>query len=68
MGQRADTKRNADLDEKKERAAGRGGRTGQSAPGRQEIRDAADPLPAKGKTGGANGSGAPDVRERSSQE
>ena len=37
MGQEADSKRNASLDEKKQRAAGRHGRTGQNAPGRDAI-------------------------------
>jgi hypothetical protein len=55
MGQKADNKRNAALDEKKVRAAGRASRTGQNKPGQGQIRDAAAPQPMKGKTGGAFG-------------
>jgi hypothetical protein len=56
MAQQADNAgRNASLDEKKGRSAGRQARTGQAAPGREQIRDAAVPLPMKGKTGGASG-------------
>src|SRR4051794_22584076 len=55
MGQSANSGRQAKLDEQKERAAGRNARTGQSAPGREEIRDAVVPADMKGKTGGAYG-------------
>lgn len=55
MGQRSDSGRNASLDEKKSRMAGRRGRTGQSAPGRDRVKDAVDELPMKGRTGGASG-------------
>jgi hypothetical protein len=56
MGQAADNAgRNASLDEKKRRMAGRRGRTGQAAPGREEIREQADPNPLAGKVGGASG-------------
>jgi hypothetical protein len=55
MGQRANSGRHASLDEKKERMAGRRGRTGQSAPGAEAIRDAGSPVPMKGKTAGAHG-------------
>ena len=50
MGQAADSNRNASLDDKKVRAAGR---TGQ----RQAVRDAVRPREMKGKTGGAFGGG-----------
>jgi hypothetical protein len=39
MGQQADSGRNASLDQKKERAAGRRARTGQEAPGKTQIMD-----------------------------
>ena len=55
MGQEADSNRNASLDNQKERAAGRYSRAGQSAPGKEEIRDALTSLPMKGETGGAFG-------------
>lgn len=55
MGQQANSHRNAKLDEQKARAAGRRGRTGQNAPGRKAILDAASPVPAKGQTGGVTG-------------
>ena len=55
MGQRADSNRNAALDEQKSRAAGRRGRTGQNKAGQGQIREAAAPQPMKGKTGGAFG-------------
>ena len=55
MGQRADSNRNAALDEKKVRAAGRASRTGQNKPGQGQIRDAGAGQPMKGKTGGARG-------------
>lgn len=48
MGQRANSKRNATLDDKKRRAAGRSGEAKQSD--RMER-------PAKGRTGGASGRG-----------
>ncbi len=48
MGQAANSNRNASLDEKKRRAAGRGEQQG-------SIRNAVEPPPAKGKTGGAFG-------------
>jgi len=52
MGQQANSHRNASLNDKKQRAAGRTGRTGQAAPGHQ-INDRVSPKFAKGKTGGA---------------
>ena len=55
MGQRADSNRNAALDDQKSRAAGRRGRTGQNKAGQGQIRDAVAALPAKGQTGGAFG-------------
>ena len=55
MGQRADSNRNAALDDQKSRAAGRRGRTGQNKPGQGQIRDAVAAHPAKGQTGGAFG-------------
>ena len=55
MGQRADSNRNASLDDQKSRAAGRRGRTGQNKAGQGQIRDAAAAQPMKGKTGGAFG-------------
>jgi hypothetical protein len=64
MGQESNSRRNASLDEKKQRAAGRAGRTGQYAPGRDP---AGDPLSAewmKGKTGGAFGGGEESAKER----
>ena len=48
MGQAANSNRNASLDNKKSRAAGRTG-------GRQAVREAVSPPPMKGKTGGAFG-------------
>ena len=53
MGQEADSRRNASLDEKKERAAGRMGRTGQNAPGRDAI--AEPPARSAGGAFGADG-------------
>ncbi len=58
MGQSADSGRNASLDEQKERAAGRRGRTGQHEEAKEQIKDtAAEPAaqPAEGATGGAFG-------------
>ena len=55
MGQMANSGRNASLDEQKQRAAGRRGRTGQASPERQQIKDPAAAEPAKGKTAGAFG-------------
>jgi len=55
MGQQSDSGRNAALDEQKSRAAGRRARTGQKAPGREQILDASSGLPMKGKTAGAFG-------------
>jgi hypothetical protein len=55
MGQNANSKHNAALDEKKVRAAGRASRTGQNKAGQGQIRDAGAPQPMKGKTGGAFG-------------
>jgi hypothetical protein len=55
MAQRANNRgRNATLDEKKRRAAGRKERT----PEREAIRDPSGRRPTKGKTGGAFGSAA----------
>ena len=54
MGQRANSGRNATLDEQKRRAAGRRERS----PEREAIADASNRKPAKGKTGGAFGTGA----------
>ena len=48
MGQAANSNRNASLDDQKARAAGRNST-------RKAIREAVDPPPAKGKTGGAFG-------------
>ena len=48
MGQAANSNRNASLDDKKQRAAGR---TGEGS----AIRKAVEPPPAKGRTGGAFG-------------
>ena len=53
MGQQANSGRHASLNDKKQRAAGRTGRTGQSAPGQDQIDDRVSPNFAKGKTGGA---------------
>lgn len=53
MGQQANSHRHASLNDKKQRAAGRTGRTGQSAPGQEEINDRVSPKFTKGKTGGA---------------
>jgi len=53
MGQQANSHRNASLNDKKRRAAGRTGRTGQAAPGQDQINDRVSPKFAKGKTGGA---------------
>jgi hypothetical protein len=56
MGQAADNGgRNASLDNKKNRMAGRRGRTGQAAPGREQIQDMANMNPMAGTTGGASG-------------
>jgi hypothetical protein len=52
MGQSANNNRNANLDDKKKRAAGRS----QHDPAREAIKDNQSPLPAKGKTAGATGS------------
>ena len=51
MGQAANSNRKSNLDEKKERAAGREERS----PAREAIKDFQKPLPAKGQTGGAFG-------------
>jgi hypothetical protein len=51
MGQAANSNRNASLDNKKERAAGRSGRTGE----RSSVRKAVEEPPMKGATGGAFG-------------
>ena len=56
MGQAANSHRNASLDEKKLRAAGRND-------GRKAIREAVDPPPAKGDTGGAFGAPGADTSE-----
>ena len=48
MGQAANSNRKASLDDKKVRAAGRN-------ENHKQIRDAVDPKPTKGKTGGAFG-------------
>jgi hypothetical protein len=55
MGQAANSGRNATLDQKKARAAGRGGRTGQAP--RAQIKDRMDEPFAKGKAAGAFGKG-----------
>ena len=52
MGQRANSNRNAQLDAEKERGAGR---RKTRSPEREAIKDAMDPVPMKGKTGGARG-------------
>lgn len=54
MGQRANSGRNATLDEKKRRAAGR---SKQESPQRRQVRDARSEDFAKGKTAGAFGKG-----------
>jgi hypothetical protein len=55
MGQRANNGgRNAQLDQKKTRAAGR---LKEKSPEREAIRDQFDEKPAKGATGGASGRG-----------
>ena len=54
MGQARNSGRNATLDEKKQRAAGR---RKQRGPEREMIADWQKPLAAKGKTGGASGRG-----------
>jgi hypothetical protein len=51
VGQAANSNRKSNLDQKKERAAGRQ----QRKPEREAIKDFQSPLPAKGKTGGARG-------------
>jgi hypothetical protein len=57
MGQAANTGRNATLDQKKRRAAGR---ANTSSPERAAIKDFQQPVHAKGKTAGAFGKkGAP---------
>ena len=60
MGQESNSKRNASLDDKKQRAAGRHGRTGQNAPGRDAITGASAPA-----AGGAFGRDAKANREDS---
>ena len=57
MGTGANSDRNKALDDSKERAAGRRGRTGQANPEREAIRDNQQPATAKGKTSGAFGKG-----------
>lgn len=52
MGQKANGGRQASLDEKKSRSAGR-----RNEAGRDAILDAKDERPARGKTGGASGGG-----------
>ena len=52
MGQRENSNRQANLDEEKERGKGR---QNDRTPERAAIKDAMDPVPAKGKTGGAFG-------------
>src|SRR3954447_2923413 len=52
MGQRENSNRKAQLDEEKERGAGR---RNTRSPEREAIKDAMDPVPMKGKTGGARG-------------
>ena len=64
MGQQANSHRNASLNDKTQRAAGRTGRTGQSAPGQDRIDDRVSPKFAKGKTGGAYSTAEP-AHERS---
>jgi hypothetical protein len=70
MGQEADSRRHASLDEKKERAAGRRGRTGQYAPGADQIRDLPDPAamqenePNTESTAAPQGKAARPVRKR----
>lgn len=55
MGQMADSGRNASLDEKKQRAAGRRGRTGQHDAAQEQIKDAATGDSGSRKTRGAFG-------------
>ncbi len=55
MGQASDSGRNASLDEQKQRAAGRRGRTGQHDAAREQIQDAATDQPATGEVAGAFG-------------
>ena len=52
MGQAANSKRNASLDDQKRRAAGR---QGQQSPENEAIRDFQSEQAAKGRTGGAYG-------------
>jgi len=52
MGQRENSNRQASLDAEKERGAGR---MNTDSPEREAIRDAKDPVPMKGQTGGAFG-------------
>jgi hypothetical protein len=64
MGQQADNGgRQAQLDQQKQRSAGRQGRTGQESPTRKAILDAQSALPMKGETGGAFGPAAGKVRD-----
>jgi len=64
MGQQANSQRNASLNDKKQRAAGRTRRTGQAAPGQDQIDDRVSPKFAKGRTGGAFSTAQP-AHERS---
>jgi hypothetical protein len=59
MGQRANIGRNATLDEKKTRAAGRAHETGRSAPGDSRSRRDKSAGGAFGKQGHANRRGTP---------
>jgi len=67
MGQQANNAgRRAELDEKKQRAAGRRGRTGQESPVRKAMMDAGSGARVKGRTGGASGAAAGKVSGSSS--
>lgn len=55
MGQAANSNRQAKLDDKKSRAAGRMGRMGQHNPERESIRDALGVSSTRGKISGAFG-------------
>ena len=66
MGQQANNGgRQAKLDQKKQRAAGRRGRTGQEAPARKALMDAGSPVRAKGRAGGASGAAPGKVQNSS---
>ena len=55
MGAGANSDTNKSLNDRKQRAAGRAKQKGPEA---EAVRDAQNPVPAKGKTGGAFGKGS----------